>query len=121
MLAAALFGLVFVVHKVAQLVHLVMESLQDGMGGKELLKAHALPFIEPLRSLAQHSEIASMVLEVSYQEAGQLHEVVLDETHDMEAVSHNPGIGEIAADETAIGAGKINADDLHLLPALELA
>lgn len=38
-LFAVLFGLVLVVHELAELVHLLVEVLEDGMGGEELLEA----------------------------------------------------------------------------------
>lgn len=50
-----------------------------------------------------------------------MHEVVLDDTHDVEAVGHDPGVGKIAPDEAAVGAGKIDANDLHAFAALEPA
>jgi len=53
--------------------------------------------------------------------ARQLHEVVLDDADDMEAVGDDPGSGEGVFDEAAVGAGEVDADDPHLLPALELA
>ena len=62
-----------------------------------------------------------MVLEAGHQMAGQLHEVVLDHAHDMEPVRHDPGIGKVAAHEAAVGAGKVDTDDLDALPPLEFA
>lgn len=48
----------------------------------------------------------------------QLHEVVLDDAHDVEAVSHDTGVGEVASNQAAVRAGEIDADDLHLFFAL---
>lgn len=62
-----------------------------------------------------------MVLEVAHQMTRQLHEVVLNHPHDMEAVRHDAGLGKVTADQAAIGAGEIDADDLHPLPAFEFA
>jgi len=60
-----------------------------------------------------------VILEITHQKTRQLHEVVLDDTHDMEAVGHDACIGKVTANQAAIGAGEIDADDLHPLPALE--
>ena len=40
---------------------------------------------------------------VEFLPAGQ--EVVMDDADDMEAISHNAGIGEVLADQRAVGAG----------------
>jgi len=53
--------------------------------------------------------------------AGQLHEVVLDDADDVEAVGHDPGVGEVAFDEAAVGGGEVDADDFHTFAALEFA
>ena len=37
-LPAFVFGLVFVIHEFAQLVHFIVQGLEDGMGGEELVE-----------------------------------------------------------------------------------
>ena len=50
---------------------------------------------------------------------GQLHEVVLDDADDVKPVGDDSGLGKVTADEAAVGAGKIDADDFHVLATLE--
>jgi hypothetical protein len=70
-----------------------------------------LLLVESFRCLAQGRELTSVILEITHQKTRQLHEVVLDDTHDMEAVGHDAGIGKVTANQAAIGAGEIDADD----------
>lgn len=62
-----------------------------------------------------------MAFEIGGQMAGQYHEVVLDDAHDMEPVGHDAGVREVAPDDAAVGTGKVDADDFHALAALEIA
>jgi hypothetical protein len=39
----------------------------------------------------------------------------------MEAVGHDPRLGKIPPDHAAVGAGKIDADDLYAFSSLEFA
>lgn len=41
--------------------------------------------------------------------------MVIDDTHDVEAVGDDPGIGKEAADDVAVGTGEIDADDFDLV------
>ena len=115
------FGLVLVVHEFPELVHFFVQGLEDRMGGEELVEPRPPLFIEPFGSGAQGGEIATVAFEVGCQQPRQLHEVVLDDAHHMEPVGNDPGVGEELPDQAAVGAGEVDADDLHPLPALEFA
>ena len=58
-----------------------------------------------------------MTLEPGSDGTCQVHEVVVDNAHDVEAVGDDPGIGEVAADDVAVGTGEVDADDLYLMPS----
>lgn len=118
---AAGLGPVLVVHEVAQLVHFSVEDLEDRMGGEEFLKPRALLAGEPFGCLAQGGEVAAVAFEVGRRMARQPHEAVLEEAHDVEAVGDDAGLGEVAANQAAVRPGEVDADDLHLVAALELA
>lgn len=77
--------------------------------------------IESFRSFAQGGEVAAVLFEVDDQQARQCHEVVLNDAHDMEAVSDDARVGEVASDLAAVGAGEIDAHDFYLFAAFELA
>lgn len=51
-----------------------------------------------------------MALELWSYSTGEVHEVVADDAHDMEAVGYDPGVGEVAADDIAVGAGEIDTN-----------
>ena len=40
---------------------------------------------------------------------------MINDAHNMKAVGNDPGIGKEAADDVAVGTGKIDTDDLHLV------
>jgi hypothetical protein len=94
-----------VVHEFAQLVHFFVQGFEDRVFGEELVQPQPLPLVETLGSLAQGGEVAAVMLEVGRQLARQLHEVVLDDPHHMEAVGHDAGVGKVAPDQAAVGAG----------------
>ena len=43
--------------------------------------------------------------------------VVVDEANDVEAISHDLGIGKVLADQGAVNAGQVHADDPHAILA----
>lgn len=45
--------------------------------------------------------------------------MVIDDTHDVEAVRNDPGIGEEAADDIAVWTRKINTDHLDLVASAQ--
>lgn len=49
----------------------------------------------------------------------QLHEVMLDHSHDVEAIGHDSCVWKIASNQAAIRAGEVNADDLDQFSAFE--
>lgn len=90
------------------------------MAGEELVEPGPLPFIEPFRDFAEGGEVAPVVLEGNDQLSRQRHEVVLDDAHDVEQVGHDAGVGEVAPDDAAVGAGEVDTDDLDALAPLSL-
>ena len=60
-----------------------------------------------------------MVLDLRGDPACQFHEVVDNETDDMEAIGDDDGVGEGAGDEAPVRTGEIDTDHPHLLAALE--
>ena len=111
------FGLVFTVHESAELVHLGMNGLECRVLIEKFLKLTLLSGCKSRRSFAHGGESAAMVFELRGHCSGEGHEVMVDEAHDMKAVGDDPGIGKEAADGVAVGAGKIDTDDLDLVPS----
>ena len=58
-----------------------------------------------------------MAFELGSHGAGEVHEVVVDDTHDVEAIGDDPGIREEAADDIAVGAGEIDTNHPDLVAA----
>lgn len=63
-LAALIFGLVFMVHEVAELVHFLVEGVEDRMGGEEFFQSRSLLWIESFGGFAEGGEVAAVVLEI---------------------------------------------------------
>lgn len=68
---------------------------------------------------AKSVEDTALVLDLRGNRPGQVHEVVDDQANDVEAVGYDAGVGKIAADQAAIRAAHVDADDFDFLPALE--
>ena len=62
---------------------------------------------------------AAMGFDFGHDLAGQIEEVVLKEADDMEAIRHDPRIGEPAPSQGPVRAGEVHADHPHLLTAFE--
>ena len=60
-----------------------------------------------------------MALELRSDGACEVHEVVINDTHNMEAVRNDPGIGKEAPDDVAVRAGEIDANHLHFVATLQ--
>ena len=59
------------------------------------------------------------MLHVGNELANEIHEVLLDEANDVEAVRDDPGLGEVSSDQRAIGAAQIHADDADVFLAFK--
>ena len=60
-----------------------------------------------------------MVLEFRNQEASELDEVMIDNADDVEAISDNARVGKVSLNESSVGTGEVDADELNAVPALE--
>lgn len=68
---------------------------------------------------AQGSEISPVMLHVGNELANEIHEVLLDQANDVEAVRDDPGLGEVSSHQGAIGAAQIHADEAHVFFAFK--
>lgn len=68
---------------------------------------------------AQGSEVTPVMLHVRNELANEIHEVLLDEADDVEAVCDDPRLGEVSSDQGAIGAAQIHADEADVFFAFE--
>ena len=112
-------GFVLLVHELADLVKILVERFENGVLGEELLEPLLLPGAESRRLLTHGSEVAAMVLELRGQEACELDEVMIDDADDMEAIGDDTGVGKVSLDESSVGTGEIDADELNTLPTPE--
>lgn len=60
-----------------------------------------------------------MAFELWRDGTGQVHEVMVDDAHDMKAVGDDPGVGEEAADDVTVGTGEVDTDHLHFVTAAQ--
>lgn len=100
-------------------MHLCVNGFECGVLVEEFLEFALLGWCQVGRSFAHGGESAAVVLELWGDSPCQLHEVVIDEAHDMEAVGNNPGIGEVGADDVAVRAGEVDADHPDLVPTAQ--
>ena len=77
-----------------------------------------LPWVQALGVLAQGGKIAPVLLDAGSDPAAQIHEVVLGEADDMEAVSDDAGAWEVALDKRAVACAHIDAHHANLMSAL---
>lgn len=96
-----------------------MDGFECGVLFEESVKFLLLAGSESRRPLAHGGEAATIALKLRRDGTGQVHEVVVDDAHDMEAVSDDFGIGEVSADDVAVRAGEVDADHLHLVPSAQ--
>ena len=102
-------------------MHALVERGQCGVLLKEVLKAAELVWFHALWSRAQQGEMTAVAFDDRSDLAAEVHEVGEDDTHHVEAVGDNAGIGEPAPDHGAVRAGEIDANDPNPLPAFERA
>ena len=62
-----------------------------------------------------------MVFDLRNDLTHEVHEVLLDHTDDVEAIGDDLGVGEVPADQGAIGEAQIHADDADVFFAFERA
>ena len=91
-------------------MHLGVDGFESGVLVEEFLELALLGRCQVCRSFAHGGEAAAVVLEFWSNGPCELHEVMVNEAHDVETVGDDPGIGEVGADDVAIRAGEINAD-----------
>ena len=111
---------VLLIEEGSQAVHLIVEGFEGWIGCEEFLEADFLSRREALGTHAQDGQGAAMVLDVGSDLAGEVHEMLDDNTDDMEAVGNDPCIGEPFADQGAVRAGEVDADDSDALAAAEV-
>lgn len=68
---------------------------------------------------AQGGEEAAVLGDFGSDLTEEFEEVVLDDTDDVEAVGNDFGLWEVSFDEGAVGGAQIDADDAHLVPAVQ--
>ena len=117
--AALAFCFVLLVEEVPEAVHLLVERLESGIGGKESGHAQFLVGCEFRRVFTQDGEGADMVFDFRCDLSAEGHEMVNDDANDVEAIGNDFGVWEPLADQGAVGAGEVDADDLDALAAFK--
>lgn len=69
--------------------------------------------------LAQCGKVSPALFDTGGDLTTQIHEVVLDESDDMEAVRNDASAWEVALDERAIACAHVDANDSHFMPAVQ--
>jgi len=115
---ASSFGLVFDIHEGAEGVHFFIEGFESWVFEEELEEAFMVKGGEVVGAFAQGSEQAPMVLDMRGDLTCEIHEVLDDETDDMEAVGDDFSIWEVGGDEAAVRTGEVDTDHAHLIFAL---
>lgn len=90
------------------------------MIAEETLESGYLACKELVRMGSQRGEIAAMVFDLGSDLAHEIDEVLLDHADDMEAIGDDFGVGEVFADEGAVGAAQVHADDPDVILSLKL-
>ena len=115
---ASAFGLVFDIHEGTEGVHFFIEGFESWVFGEELEEACMVKSGEVVCAFAQGSKQAPMVLDLRGDLTSEIHEVLDDETDDMEAVGDDFSIWEVGGDEAAVRTGEVDTDHPHLILAL---
>lgn len=68
---------------------------------------------------AQGGKVAPALFDTGGDLPAQIHEVVLDEADDMEAVRNDTSSWEVALDQRAVACAHIDANDAHFMPAVQ--
>jgi hypothetical protein len=74
---------------------------------------------QALGVFAQGGKIAPALFDTGSDLTTQIHEVVLDEADDMEAIRNDASLWEVALDEGAVACAHIDANDSHFMPAMQ--
>ena len=112
-------GFVLLVHELADLVKVLIERFENGVLGEEFMEPLRLSGVESRRLLTHGREVAAMVLEFGNQETCELDEVMIDDSDDVEAIGNDTGVGKVSLNESSVGTGKVDANELNTVPALE--
>ena len=110
---------VLLVHELADLVKVLIERFENGVLSEEFLEPLLLPGVESRRLFTHGGEVAAMVLEFRNQEASELDEVMIDDAYDVEAISDNACVGKVSLNESSVGTGEVDANELNAVPSLE--
>ena len=74
---------------------------------------------ELVRVGAQSGEITAVVFDLGKELANQVHEVLMHDTDDMEAIGDDLGVWEVPADKSPVGATQVHADEADVFFALQ--
>lgn len=74
---------------------------------------------QALGVFAQGCKIAPALFDAGSDLTTQIHEVVLDEADDMEAIRNDASAWEVSLDQRAVACAHIDANDSHFMPALQ--
>jgi hypothetical protein len=99
--------------------HLAMQNADGWILSEEPAEALVLSGRECAWLLAQGSKEASLLFDLRSDLAEELQEVVLHDANDVEAISNDFCIGEVASDDSAVGGTQVDADQPYSLPAFQ--
>lgn len=88
------------------------------MIGEEALQGRFLFWEELIGMSAKSGSISAVVFDLGRNLAHQVHEVLLDHTNDVEAIRNDLRIREVFANQGAVGAAQIHADDADVFLSL---
>jgi hypothetical protein len=100
-------------------LHLVVDGVEGGVLVEETAEDFLLGGEEILWMGAQGGEVSPVMFHVRNELANKIHEVLLDEANDVEAVCDDSGPGEVSLDQRAIGTAQIHADEADVFFAFE--
>ena len=86
---------------------------------KEFLEFKGFGGLEIFRLCSQKGKESALLGELRNQIAKKRHKVILNNTYDMEAVRHDPGVWKPSADELSIGTTEVDANDFDPLASLK--
>jgi len=118
-LAALGFSLVAFAHQRAEPQHLVIDGLKSRPVAEEFFESLGLGLGESVWAFAQCGGPTPVMFEVWSDLSAQFHEVVLDESDDMEAVRDDAGLGEVVFDQRAVAGAHVDAHEAHLILSLK--
>jgi len=93
--------------------------VQSWLLSEELCQALSLGGVKPVVAGAQQTEPAAMPGQIRAELAGESEQVLKDQSHGMETISHNRGAGKPASNQSAVRRGQIDADHAHPVAAAQ--